>query len=309
MVSIRSIQPGQWRTYRDVRLRALQDTPDAFGSTYAAEVALPDERWAMRVAAASGSGPDKALFAWDGDEVCGLAWCKVSASEPGMADLFQMWVAPGSRRRGVGAALLREAVAHARQAGATTLRLGVTVSEFPAMGLYRSFGFRPVGSPEPLRDGTGLMAQTMHLDLDAAHRTVNPAARRTPMSLKATWYQDRLRKRVKKGFAGYPLATVAYYGPDNRLATKVAVGIMATDGGEVDVLERWTSESGDVRLDPDLLKQVLDFISRHNAKSVIATDGIFGCPHEEGKDYPEGETCPACPYWAHRDRFTGKLIG
>jgi hypothetical protein len=35
----------------------------------------------------------------------------------------------------------------------------------------------------------------------------------------------------------------------------------------------------------------------------------IGCPHEEGKDYPLGENCPQCPYWANRDRWSGKLIG
>ena len=29
---------------------------------------------------------------------------------------------------------------------------------------------------------------------------------------------------------------------------------------------------------------------------------IYGCPHEEGQDYPLGEVCPACPFWAHRRR-------
>jgi hypothetical protein len=33
------------------------------------------------------------------------------------------------------------------------------------------------------------------------------------------------------------------------------------------------------------------------------TDQIIGCPHEEGIDY-EGATCPACPFWAGRDRWT-----
>src|SRR5712692_4405008 len=31
-------------------------------------------------------------------------------------------------------------------------------------------------------------------------------------------------------------------------------------------------------------------------------DGIIGCPHEEGIDYPEGKSCPQCPYWARRAR-------
>jgi hypothetical protein len=28
-------------------------------------------------------------------------------------------------------------------------------------------------------------------------------------------------------------------------------------------------------------------------------------PHEERIDYPEGEACPQCPFWAGRDRFAG----
>jgi hypothetical protein len=38
------------------------------------------------------------------------------------------------------------------------------------------------------------------------------------------------------------------------------------------------------------------------------TDRIIGCPHEEGKDYPAGDVCPQCPFWANRDRFTHELI-
>jgi hypothetical protein len=31
-------------------------------------------------------------------------------------------------------------------------------------------------------------------------------------------------------------------------------------------------------------------------------------PHEEGIDYPEGKTCPQCPFWASRDRWTGESL-
>ena len=128
------------------------------------------------------------------------------------------------------------------------------------------------------------------------------------MSLKLTWYLDKFRKKVQKGFAGFPVATIAYYGPDNQRASKVAVGIIKEEGGDAVYLERWYSEFQDIRVNPEILKEVLDFISSHSVKSVVATDGILGCPHEEGTDYPEGEKCPACKYWATRDRFTGKVI-
>jgi hypothetical protein len=41
--------------------------------------------------------------------------------------------------------------------------------------------------------------------------------------------------------------------------------------------------------------------------SVVMADRIIGCPHEEGIGY-EGATCPACPFWAGRDRWTGKRL-
>lgn len=128
------------------------------------------------------------------------------------------------------------------------------------------------------------------------------------MSLKATWYLDKFRKKAKKGFDGYPVATVAYYGPDDQRASKVAVGIILAEGGDAEVLERWFSDINDVRTDPEILKEVLGFVSAHSAKSVVMADRILGCPHEEGKDYPEGEKCPKCTFWANRDRFTGQII-
>jgi hypothetical protein len=50
---------------------------------------------------------------------------------------------------------------------------------------------------------------------------------------------------------------------------------------------------------------VLAFIAEAGALSVVITDRIVGCPHEEGIDY-QGPTCPAGPFWAGRDRWTGQ---
>jgi hypothetical protein len=117
-----------------------------------------------------------------------------------------------------------------------------------------------------------------------------------------------LRRKVKQGFRGYPIATIAFYGPTAELATKVVVAIVRDEGRELDPLERWFSENTDVRSDSIVGEKVLDFLKEHAAKSVIVTDGLIGCPHEEGIDYPEGKSCPQCPYWAGRDRFTRERI-
>ncbi len=120
--------------------------------------------------------------------------------------------------------------------------------------------------------------------------------------------QSPLKKKARRGFRGYPVATVAFYGPDDTHATKVAVGIVAAEGAQAEALERWFAEERDVRIDPAIGRAILDFIQRHGVKSVVMTDRIIGCPHEEGVDYPEGQACPRCPFWAHRDRWTGEVI-
>jgi hypothetical protein len=128
------------------------------------------------------------------------------------------------------------------------------------------------------------------------------------MSLKATWFRDRLKKKARQGFRGYPMATVAYYGPTGSLATKVAVGVIQVEGGAVEPLKRWFSEVRDIRLDPEIDEAILHFLQQNGVKSVVIPDRILGCPHEEGIDYPDGEKCPKCTYWANRDRFTGEVL-
>jgi hypothetical protein len=129
------------------------------------------------------------------------------------------------------------------------------------------------------------------------------------MTLSQTWFLDRLKKKASKGARGYPVASVAFYGPTDKLASKVVVGITATEGADVEPLERWYSPNQDARKNPQIMKTVLHFLEAHGVRSVVMPDSLLGCPHEEGKDYPEGESCPHCLYWRGRDRFTGQVEG
>lgn len=118
----------------------------------------------------------------------------------------------------------------------------------------------------------------------------------------------RLLRKSKRGSLGYPIATVAFYGPDNKNATKVVVGIFESEGGGVDPMKKWFSEEIDVRKDADIGEEITEFIRSYEVRTVKMVDGIMGCPHEEGPDYPEGESCPQCPYWKSRDRFSGTML-
>ena len=119
--------------------------------------------------------------------------------------------------------------------------------------------------------------------------------------------KSQLKKKADRGFRGYPVATVAFYGPDDKCATKVAVGIVQNEHDEADRMERWFADD-DVRKDPTINDQILEFIQSQGVRSVVITDRIIGCPHEEGIDYPEGQKCPQCTFWAKRDRWSGDVL-
>jgi hypothetical protein len=125
------------------------------------------------------------------------------------------------------------------------------------------------------------------------------------MHHKALW---PITKKANRGFRGCPVATVAFYGPDDRRASKVAVGILPSEGAEATDLERWFSDHDDVRDDAEIAKAILGFIEERRAKTVVMADRIIGCPHEEGVDYPDGQKCPTCAFWATRDRWSGDVL-
>ena len=127
------------------------------------------------------------------------------------------------------------------------------------------------------------------------------------MAIKIKRTKHPLEKKAKQGFQGYPVGTIAYYGPDNKKATKVAVGIVMGENEEPTSMKKWFSDK-DIRREIKIMKEITEFFSEHKVRSVVMAPKILGCPHEEGIDYPEGEYCPECPYWKGRDRFTDEKI-
>ena len=113
----------------------------------------------------------------------------------------------------------------------------------------------------------------------------------------------RIAKRTHKGFQGYPLIAVAYYGPDDSLATKVVIEYVAEDGMAPQI-EVFTTQS-DIRYDETIQTTLLKIIERVDAKTVTLTDRVVGCPHQEGVDYMAGGECPQCTYWHGKPRYTG----
>ena len=153
MTTIRTFAPHEWAIYKDLRLRALADAPEAFGSTLAAEKDHSEAEWSGRLARGASSGWDLPLVAEVDGQPFGLAWGQIDESDLNVAHLYQMWVAPSHRRLGVGQMLLEAVMTWARAKNASYLDLGVTYRDSPAMRLYTRAGFEPAGPPEAFRPG------------------------------------------------------------------------------------------------------------------------------------------------------------
>lgn len=165
MPTVRRLGAQEWRAYRDLRLRALGDAPDAFGTTLEAAQRYSDAHWEERVSAGAGSEWDLPLVAEDGGRLVGMVWATIDPALPETAHVIQMWVAPESRGTGCGAMLLDAVVGWARDSGARKVVLRVTWGDSPARRLYARAGFEPVGEPEPIRPGSALLARPVRLQL------------------------------------------------------------------------------------------------------------------------------------------------
>lgn len=161
--TVRGLLLEEWQAYRAIRLRALEDAPDAFGATLAEAQAWPIEEWPARLARAAVSGIDCPLGAEADGELVGLGWAKVDARDGGIVNLYQMWVAPEWRGRDVAGALLRAALDWAEARGASCMELGVNCANAGAIRLYERAGFVAVDAPYPMRPGAALLEQRMRL--------------------------------------------------------------------------------------------------------------------------------------------------
>ena len=139
-VQLRPLTPEDAAIYRDIRLEALTDSPDAFASTLESERDRPVESFAARLRDAHVVG------AFEGPRLAGVAGFYVQAgpkhAHKGM--LWGMYVRPASRGTGIGRVLVEAIIAHARQR-VELLQLFVVSDNAAARRLYTSLGFVEYG--------------------------------------------------------------------------------------------------------------------------------------------------------------------
>jgi GNAT superfamily N-acetyltransferase len=117
--SVRRAVAGDESIVRALRLEALCDAPDAFGSTYERELARTAADWQRWISTG-------ATFILTGAEGAhGIVTGLRDAIDPAVTQVMSMWVAPPSRGTGAADALIAAVLCRAQEGGARVMRLAV----------------------------------------------------------------------------------------------------------------------------------------------------------------------------------------
>ena len=109
MITLEPITPQNASIFKATRLRALQDTPTAFGATYAKESLLTEADWVERAARWNGERSILYLAMKAGDSV-GIAGSYLDQEDATRAHLISMWTDPTCRQQGISRLLVNEII-------------------------------------------------------------------------------------------------------------------------------------------------------------------------------------------------------
>ncbi len=160
---IRVATRDEWERVRDLRLRALADAPDAFGSTLDRERRLGEAGWIDWIE--GWEGATNVMFVAERDDRwIGTALGSRTGDEPD-AHLYGMWVEPARRSSGIGASLVEQVLGWARTWEARSVILAVSETNAGAAAFYEHLGFMDTGEREPLREGSELRVRILRREL------------------------------------------------------------------------------------------------------------------------------------------------
>jgi len=138
-MTIRRAAIGDEETLRVLRLQAMIDAPEQFGSTYEREAARSIDDWRTWF------GPGATFIFENSSGPVGLAAGVWADDEPSVVYLMAVWVHPSARGTGAGHALVNAVLAWSEAANASAVRLDVVEGNTAAIGLYERSGFRRTG--------------------------------------------------------------------------------------------------------------------------------------------------------------------
>ena len=154
-IEIRLFTMNDLRTLRALRLEALKNDPQAFGSNYEREAGRTDEEWIERYKKTEGGNPSSVfVMAMHGGWAVGMAGAY--HREDGHWDVVAVYVTPEFRGQGISRKVIERVIQDVNATGnAKPIEVTVNVNQKAAVGLYQTLGFEIVETLKDQRLGGG----------------------------------------------------------------------------------------------------------------------------------------------------------
>jgi ribosomal protein S18 acetylase RimI-like enzyme len=141
MILVRRIQIGEGDLFKQIRLTSLRESPAAFVSTYESAVNRTSNSWSQQ-ADSTAQGSDRATFiAFSGDSPIGIAALYRDKETIDIGEVFQVWVSPEYRSKGVAVDIMDAVFRWAGENGFRAIRATITKGNERALRFYRKYGF------------------------------------------------------------------------------------------------------------------------------------------------------------------------
>ncbi len=160
-ISIRRITKNDVEVFREVRLKALKDSPASFGQKYEEEVEKQLHYWQDLVDKVSPSTKNVAFLLFDIEKPVGVILGFDKENENG--GLGGMWIDPAYRQQGLASKLVERVIEWAKAKGLSKMRLWNVDGNEAAEKLYRKFGFQLTGEKKPLESDPTLTISEFEL--------------------------------------------------------------------------------------------------------------------------------------------------
>jgi GNAT superfamily N-acetyltransferase len=164
-MQIRTLEPHEVNLHREIRLRALRDAPDSFGVIVSEAEAQPISYWEDLTRSVTEPRRHAMFLACEEDTLLGSTYGLIDRERREAGRVGGMWVAPTSRRQGVGRALLQAVIAWARGRHLKRLGLWAPAHSPAAVALYQQAGFCETGRRKPLPTTPALQIIEMEYEL------------------------------------------------------------------------------------------------------------------------------------------------
>ena len=149
-ITIRLLGEDEWQLYREVRLAALGDAPEAFVARVEDEATCGEEFWRERMSRA------RRIVAESDDNPVGLVGLGLHDDDPESGEVFGLWTSPTVRGQHVARDLVSTAAQQAAADGCRRLYFWAISDNASAVGFASSFGFRPTSKRRPVRVADGV---------------------------------------------------------------------------------------------------------------------------------------------------------